>query len=60
MNTLSNNTKMLALLLQVVEIYGKVYISDSLLVETVLYWELNCLVVICWVGRKRQSNSILI
>ena len=41
MNTLSNNTKGLALLHQVEEIYGKVYTSDSLL-ETVLYWGINC------------------
>ena len=41
MITLSNNTKGLALLHQVVEIYGKVYTSDSLL-EMVLYWGLNC------------------
>ena len=41
MITLSNNTKGLALLRQVEEIYGKVYTSDSLL-ETVLYWGINC------------------
>ena len=41
MITLSNNTKGLALLHQVEEIYGKVYSSDSLL-ETVLYWGINC------------------
>ena len=41
MITLSNNTKGLALLHQVEEIYGKVYTSDSLL-ETVLYWGINC------------------
>ena len=41
MITLSNNTKGLALLQQVEEIYGKVYTSDSLL-ETVLYWGINC------------------
>ena len=41
MITLSNSTKGLALLHQVVEIYGKVYTSDSLL-EMVLYWQLNC------------------
>ena len=41
MITLSNNTKGLALLHQVEEIYGKVYTSDSLL-ETVLYWGMNC------------------
>ena len=42
MITLSNNTKGLALLHQVEEIYGKVYTSDSLL-ETVLYWGINCI-----------------
>ena len=41
MITLSNNTKRLVLLNQVEEIYGKVYTSDSLL-ETVLYWGINC------------------
>ena len=41
MITLSYNTKGLALLQQVEEIYGKVYTSDSLL-ETVLYWGINC------------------
>ena len=41
MITLSNNTKGLALLHQVEEIYGKVYTGDSLL-ETVLYWGINC------------------
>ena len=41
MITLSNNTKGLDLLHQVEEIYGKVYTSDSLL-ETVLYWGINC------------------
>ena len=41
MITLSNNTKGSALLHQVEEIYGKVYKSDSLL-ETVLYWGINC------------------
>ena len=41
MITLSNNTKGLALLHQVEEIYEKVYTSDSLL-ETVLYWGINC------------------
>ena len=41
MITLSNNTKGFALLHQVEEIYGKVYKSDSLL-ETVLYWGINC------------------
>ena len=41
MITLSNNTKGLALLHQVEEIYGKVYTRDSLL-ETVLYWGINC------------------
>ena len=41
MITLSNNTKGLALLHQVEEIYGKVYTSDSLL-EMVLYWGINC------------------
>ena len=39
MITLSNNTKGLALLHQVEEIYGNT--SDSLL-ETVLYWGINC------------------
>ena len=43
MITHSNNTNGLALLNQVGEIYGKVYKSDSLL-ETVLYWEINCTV----------------
>ena len=42
MITLSNNTKGLALLHQVEEIYGKVYTSDSLL-EMVLYWGINCM-----------------
>ena len=42
MITLSNNSKGLALLHQVEEIYGKVYTSDSLL-ETVLYWGINCI-----------------
>ena len=41
MNTLSNSTKGLALHHQVEEIYGKVYTSGSLL-ETVLYWGINC------------------
>ena len=41
MITLSNNIKGLALPHQVEEIYGKVYTSDSLL-ETVLYWGINC------------------
>ena len=41
MITLSNNIKGLALLHQVKEIYGKVNTSDSLL-ETVLYWGINC------------------
>ena len=41
MITLSNNTKGLALLHQVGKIHGKVYTSDSLL-ETVLYWGINC------------------
>ena len=41
MITLSNNTKGLALLHQLKEIYGKVNTSDSLL-ETVLYWGINC------------------
>ena len=41
MINLSNNTKGLALLHQVEEIYGKVYTSDSLL-ETDLYWGINC------------------
>ena len=41
MVTLSKNTKGSALLHQVEEIYGKVYTSDSLL-ETVLYWGINC------------------
>ena len=41
MITLSNNKKGLALLYQVEEIYGKVYTIDSLL-ETVLYWGINC------------------
>ena len=44
MITLSYNTKGLALLHQVEEIYGKVYTSDSLL-ETVLYWGINCTLV---------------
>ena len=43
MITLTNNTKGLALLPQVEEIYGKVHTSDSLL-ETVLYWRINCTV----------------
>ena len=43
MITLFNNTKGLALLHQVEEIYGKVYTSDSLL-ETVLYWGINCII----------------
>ena len=43
MITLSYNTKGLALLHQVEEIYGKVYTGDSLL-ETVLYWGINCIV----------------
>ena len=47
MITLSNNTKGLALLHQVEKIYGKVYTSDSLL-ETVLYWGINC--ISKWVG----------
>ena len=38
---LSNNTKGLAKFHQEEEIYGKVYTSDSLL-ETVLYWGINC------------------
>ena len=38
---LSYYTKGLALLHQVEEIYGQVYTSDSLL-ETVLYWGINC------------------
>ena len=42
MITLTNNTKGLALLPQVEEIYGKVHTSDSLL-ETVLYWRINCI-----------------
>ena len=42
MITLSNNTKGLALLHQVEETYGKLYTGDSLL-ETVLYWGLNCM-----------------
>ena len=42
MITLSNNTKCLALLHQVEEIYGKVYTNDSLL-ETVFYWGINCI-----------------
>ena len=42
MITLSNNTKGLALLYQVEEIYGKVYTSESLL-EKVLYWGINCI-----------------
>ena len=41
MITLSNNTKGLASIHQVEEIYGKVYTSDSLL-EAVLYWGINC------------------
>ena len=41
MITLSNNIKGLALLHQVKEIYGKVNTSDILL-ETVLYWGINC------------------
>ena len=41
MITLTNDTKGLALLPQVEEIYGKVHTSDSLL-ETVLYWRINC------------------
>ena len=41
MITLSNNTNGLALLHKVVEIYGKVYTSDSLL-QKVLFWLLNC------------------
>ena len=45
MITLSNNTKGLALLQQVEEIYGKVYTSDSLL-ETVLYWGINCTIAV--------------
>ena len=45
MITFSNNIKGLALLHQMEEIYGKVYTSDSLL-ETVLYWRINCNVVL--------------
>ena len=45
MITLSDNTKGLALLQQVEEIYGKVYTSDSLL-ETVLYWGINCTILV--------------
>ena len=41
MITLSKSTKALALLHQVIETYGKVYTSNSLL-ELVLYWGLNC------------------
>ena len=44
MITRSNNTKGLALLHQVVEIYGKVYTSDSFL-GAVLYWQLNCMFI---------------
>ena len=44
MITLSRNTKGLALLHQVEEIYGKVYTSDFLL-ETVLYRGINCTIL---------------
>ena len=47
MITLTNNTKGLALLPQVEEIYGKVHTSDSLL-ETVLYWRINCIFGLVW------------
>ena len=42
MITRTNNAKRLALLHQVVEIYEKVYTSNSLL-ETGLYWGLSCI-----------------
>ena len=43
MITLSDNTKGLALLHQVEEIYGKVYTSDSLL-EMIFDWVINCII----------------
>ena len=51
MITLSNNTKGLSLLHQVEEIHGKVCTSDSLL-ETVLYWGINCIL------RKKAENIL--
>ena len=47
MITLSNNTKGLALLHQVEKIYGKIYTSESLM-ETVLYWGINCIYKTCF------------
>ena len=56
MITLSNNTKGLALLHhQVEEIYGKVYTSDSLL-ETVLYWGINCILRFSNIDVTHPSN----
>ena len=52
MITLSNNTKVLALLHQVEEIYGKVYTNDSLW-EMVLYWRIKVSK-----GAKKDQESI--
>ena len=58
MITLSNNAKGLALPLQVEEIYGKVYTSDSLL-ETVLCWGINCNSGLSGKSRDPPKNRIL-
>ena len=59
MITLSNNTKGLALLHQVKEIYGKVNTSDSLL-ETVLYWGINCIAEIAPSLYSKNGNIALL
>ena len=56
MITPTNNTKSLALLHQVEEIYQKVYTSDPLL-ETVLYGGINCTIFL-YIGDQTEVAKI--